>query len=60
MSAEVMKITSEEQYEAAVAKIEELWEAPEGTPEFQALQNLMDLVHEYENYYADVPSEELN
>lgn len=59
MSAEVLKITSEQQYEAAVAKIEELWEAPEGTPEFQALQHLIDLVHEYENYYADSP-EELN
>ena len=52
MSAEVQKITNEEQYEAAVAKIEELWESPEGTPEHQALLSLMDLVHEYEDYHS--------
>lgn len=57
MSTQVQKITSEEQYEAAVAKIEELWESPEGTPEHQALLSLLDLVHEYENWYADSPED---
>ena len=59
MSTEVLKITSEEQYELAIAKIEELWDTPKGTPEFQVLQTLIDLVHEYENYFAETP-EELN
>lgn len=54
MSASVQKIENEEQYEAAVAKIEELWESPEGTPERVALTTLIDLVHEYEGMAADL------
>lgn len=49
MSAEVLKITTEEQYEKAVEKIEALWESKEGTPEFEALMHLIDAVHDYEN-----------
>lgn len=55
MSATVMKITTEAQYEAAVAKIEELWESPEGTPESEAKQQLLDLVHEYEDSFEGAP-----
>ena len=48
MSAEVMKITTEEQYEKAVEKIEALWDSPPGTPEHAALEQLVALVHDYE------------
>lgn len=53
MSAEVLEITNEEQYEAAVDKINDLWESKEGTPEYEALQFLLHQVHEYEDVSAD-------
>lgn len=46
---EVPKIASEEEYEKAVEKIEALWDSPVGTPEHEALNALIELVHEYED-----------
>jgi antitoxin component HigA of HigAB toxin-antitoxin module len=57
MSAEVMKITTEEQYEKAVEKIETLWDAPPGTPEFLALEQLVALIYEYEGNGPELTDE---
>lgn len=46
---EAPKIVTEEEYEKAVEKIEALWDSPDGTPERQALEALLEMVHEYED-----------
>lgn len=51
--AEVLKIKSEAEYEKAVEALERLWDAKEGTPEHQAKEVLVELVHEYEESGGD-------
>ncbi len=51
-------IRTEEEYEAALARIHEIFHAPLGTPEGDELENLVDLVEVYaaEHYPIDPPS----
>ena len=42
------EIMTEEDYEAALARIEELWTAEMGSPEGEKLLELVGLVEEYE------------
>lgn len=51
--AEPRPIQDEVEYEAAIQRIEALWEAPEGSPEHGELQKLVEAVHEYEGGDAD-------
>ena len=43
------KITDRKSYDAAMARIEELWGAPQGTDEGAELDQLVDAVEAYEN-----------
>lgn len=45
---EIRPIKSEADYDAALAEIERLWEAPEGSPESDRLEVLSTLVEAYE------------
>lgn len=47
MSAEVQKISTEEQYEAAIQQIQDLWDA-EDPMRVGALLQLISMVYEYE------------
>lgn len=42
------KINSEFEYELAVAKVEELWEAAPGSTDHIIKLMLLDMIHEYE------------
>lgn len=42
------KVESEAEYEEAVEALEELWDAPQDTPEQKAREVLLELIHEYE------------
>ena len=44
-----MKISNDEEHQAALTKIEALMDAEEGTPEVEELAGLVDLVEAYEN-----------
>ncbi|MEA3505012.1 MAG: hypothetical protein U9R32_07430 [Bacteroidota bacterium] len=50
------KIETEEQYKEAVKRIEELDGAPEGSPEDKELQEIFNLVEEYEDNATYQPS----
>lgn len=52
--SEPRPIQDEVEYEAAIQRIEALWEAPEGSPEHDELTKLVDAVHEYENADPDL------
>ncbi len=54
------KIETESEYDAALARAEELWNAKLGTPEGKELDNLVTLIEEYEavHYPTDPPSKE--
>ena len=56
--ANVRFIRTEEDYEAALARIHEIFHAAPGTPESDELESLVDLVEEYEDkhYPIDPPS----
>ena len=56
--ANVEPIHTEEDYEAALARIYELFHSAPGTPESDELESLVDLVEEYEDehYPIDPPS----
>jgi len=43
-----LKIKSEAEYEAAVAAVESLWDAKEGTRDHQLLTALTSMIHDYE------------
>ena len=47
--AKVKSIRTEADYEAALARIEQLWDAPLGSPEGDELDVLIDLVERYED-----------
>ena len=53
----IRAIRTEEDYDAALARIEELFDAKEGTPEEEQLEVLVDLVSVYEgiNYPIGPP-----
>lgn len=57
MNADIKPIRSEADYEAALAEIDRLWEAAEGTPESDRLDVLATLVEAFEdeNYPTDPP-----
>lgn len=56
--ANVESIRTEEEYDAALARIYELFHAAPGTPESDELESLVDLVEQYEDkhYPIDPPS----
>lgn len=56
--ANVEPIRTEQDYEAALARIYELFHAAPGTPDSDELESLVDLVEEYEDehYPIDPPS----
>lgn len=56
--ANLEPIRTEEEYEAALARIHELFHAPVGTPDGDELESLVDLVEIYaaEHYPIDPPS----
>ena len=56
--ANLEPILTKEEYEAALARIHELFHAPVGTPDGDELESLVDLVEIYaaEHYPIDPPS----
>ena len=56
--ANIEPIRTEEEYDAALARIYELFHAAPGTPESDELESLVDLVEQYEDehYPIDPPS----
>ena len=53
---EIRPIKTEADYEAALAEIEELFEAKPGTPEGDRLEVLATLVEAYEDEHYSIPS----
>ena len=53
---EIRPIKTEADYEAALAEIEELFEAEPGTPEGDRLEVLTTLVEAYEDVHYSIPS----
>ena len=47
--AKVKGIRTEADYQAALGRIEQIWDAPDGTPESDELDALVDLVERYED-----------
>lgn len=47
-------IKSESEYEAALAEIEKLWDSKEGTPEACPLDELVELVVQYEEVHYPI------
>ena len=47
-------IRSQEDYKASLKEIERLFEAPQGTPEFDRLEILVTLVEAYENKHEPI------
>ncbi|XZN90061.1 MAG: hypothetical protein ACM65M_20815 [Microcoleus sp.] len=47
-------IRSQEDYKASLKEIERLFEAPQGTPEFDRLEILVTLVEVYENKHEQI------
>lgn len=56
----IRKIDTESEYNTALARAEELWNADLGTPEGKELDSLVTLIEEYEaaHYSIDPPSKE--
>jgi len=48
------RIETEKDYEEYIEKIEELWDAAEGTPEAEARDFLVRAIEEYEERYEDL------
>ena len=55
---ETKPFRTHEEYEAALHRVEELWDAAEGNPESDELDVLVSLIEAYErqNYPIDSPS----
>jgi antitoxin component HigA of HigAB toxin-antitoxin module len=51
--ASISRIETEEEYELAIERIEELWESADGTPEAEARDVLVRWVEEYETRHED-------
>ena len=58
MMANAEPIRTEQEYQAALTRIREIFHAEEGTPEGDELESLVDLVETYaeEHYPIDLPS----
>lgn len=56
----IEKIESEFEYDSALSRVEELWNAELGTPEGEELDKLVTLIEQYEavHYPIEPPSEE--
>lgn len=52
--AETTPIRSEAEYKAALARIEEVWDARRGEPEFDELEALVTLVEAYEDEHYPI------
>ncbi len=52
---EITKVTNEEDYDAALARISELLDAEYGTPESRELDRISDLVEQYEAEHYQMP-----
>lgn len=50
----VQPIRTQENYKAALQEIEQLFDAPQGTPEFDRLDILVTLVEAYENKHEPI------
>lgn len=48
------RIETETDYEETIEKIEQLWDAEDGTPEAEARSHLVKLVEEYEERYENL------
>jgi antitoxin component HigA of HigAB toxin-antitoxin module len=48
------RIETEEEYELAIERIEELWDSADGTPEAQIRDVLVSFVEEYETRNEDL------
>ncbi|MCQ2608626.1 MAG: hypothetical protein MJ197_08080 [Bacteroidales bacterium] len=46
---DIEKITNEEEYSTVLQRIDELMNAKKGTPEYDELQKLTDLIEDYED-----------
>lgn len=49
--ADVSPIHTEAEYDAALARIDELIDAPEGSPEYEELNAVADVVEQYEDVH---------
>ena len=54
LEMELKPIKTEEEYEEALAKVEELWEAEPGSPEGKLLVKLITLVEAYEEKHHPI------
>lgn len=54
----VAPVRSEDEYQVALRRIDELFESPEGTPEFDEFDILTILVHEYEKTHFSIASQD--
>ena len=54
MSLKLKSIRTEEEYEAALARIDEIFHAEEGTAEGEELDELVDLVESYEDKHYPI------
>ena len=50
----IEKIETEAEHKAALARIELLFDAPEGSPEYAELIRLADLVNDYEDIHYPI------
>jgi HTH-type transcriptional regulator/antitoxin HigA len=48
------RITTEEEYQAAIETLERVFDAEEGTPEFEQAQVLADRITEYEDRHFPI------
>ena len=48
------KIETESEYDAALARAEELWNAELGTPEGEELDRLITIIEEYESVHHPI------
>ena len=54
MAGEVIPIATEAEYQAAIEDLERVFDAEEGTPEFEQAQVLADLIIEYEDRHFPI------
>jgi antitoxin component HigA of HigAB toxin-antitoxin module len=52
-----MKIETEEDYNAALARAEKLWSSATGTPEGDELEELIEALREYEDEHHQIDKE---
>jgi len=52
------KIETEAEYDTALKRVEEIWNAEPGTPEGEELDKLVDMIEEYEAVHYPIPGSE--